>query len=379
MDLIPTDDQRAIREQAVRLLADKASSEAVRKVIESGRGVDAELWSAISGELGWCGMAVREEHGGLGLGITELLILAESVGERLAPVPLWSTMCVAAPLLETVCNTKAKRRYLPRIAAGEFAATVAFARLDTPDPLSSTAVAAVETDDGWELTGEIASVVDIGIASLVLVPAFVGETLALFALEGQPGEAGRLLETVDGTRQWGALKLDRQKLPADNRIDMGGISPDLAEAAMATAQLGLAAEQIGAARGVMDLTLEYIGDRVQFGRTIASFQAIKHRCALLEVEYAEAKALVYGAAASFLTTTAEDRKLEAAGARALATDLLFHATEEAVQLHGGVGCTWEYDVQLYLKRAQATASLLGTAERHRNDIAAHFLSEETAA
>jgi acyl-CoA dehydrogenase len=189
------------------------------------------------------------------------------------------------------------------------------------------------------------------------------------------GQAVQPLAGLDGTRQWGALHLDRVTVPAAARID-DGAAPLALEHALAVAGLGLAAEQVGAARGVMDLTLAYIAERVQFGRTIASFQAIKHRCAALEADLAEARALVHGAAAS---TDPDAFALEVAGLRALAQDLLFRAAQEAIQLHGGVGFTWEYDPHLYFKRAKSDRALLGDPEAHLDAIAAHLLDTDAKA
>jgi len=221
----------------------------------------------------------------------------------------------------------------------------------------------------------VAQVTDLIAAEIVLVPAALDGRLALFALPRAAGDR-RLLRTLDGTRQIGALRLDRVAVPASSRIDDKGFDAEAAAPAHAAAALGLAADQVGAARGVMDLTLDYIATRVQFGRTIASFQAVKHRCAMLEVDLAEARALVYGAAANFAQATKAERTLEAASALALAKVLLFRAAEEAIQLHGGVGFTWEYDPHLYFKRAQACATVLGTVESNLEIVATAMLGKE---
>lgn len=373
MDLALTDDQRFIRQEARRLLADKSSSQAVRRTIEDGTGFDAALWTTIAGELGWCAMAVPEEHGGLGLGLVELMILMEALGERLAAVPFWSTACVAAPLLMAVGSEEARARHLPDLASGRTAATVAWERLDAARPLWAAQITAIAQADGYRLDGKVGQVVDLEAADLVLVPAMFDGGQALFALPRELGYETRRLDTLDSTRQIGELTLRGLQVPAVCRVDADGIDASAALGAIATAQLGLAAEQVGAARGVMDLTLAYVSERVQFGRTIASFQAIKHRCALLEVGLAEARAMVYGAAASLAGASAEDRLVETSGARMLASELLYRASEEAIQLHGGVGFTWEYDPHLYFKRAQAACSLLGSEEQHLEVIAAHVL------
>jgi acyl-CoA dehydrogenase len=372
MNLVLSDDQQMIRDEAARLLADRASSERVRAVVAAGDGLDASLWQTVAGELGWCAMAVPEAHGGLGLGPAELILLMEAVGRRLAPLPLWSTACLAAPLLEAVAGEAAKRELLARLSAGA-AATVAF-DVHAANPLDARGIVARPTKTGYVLDGSVAQVTDLLSADIVLVPAALDGRIALFALPPEAGDR-RLLRTLDGTRQIGALRLDHVAVPASARIDDGGFGAEAAAPALATAALALAAEQVGAARGVMDLTLDYIASRVQFGRTIASFQAVKHRCARLEVDLAEARAMVYGAAAGFSSAPPAERRLEAASALALAKDLLFRAAEEAIQLHGGVGFTWEYDPHLYFKRAQACATMLGTTESALETIATAILGE----
>jgi len=369
LDLTP--DQQMIREEARRFLQARASSEALRQVVDSGGGTDEGLWGAISRELGWCGMAIPEQYGGLGLGATELTLLLELAGGRLVCAPLWATVALAAPLLLAAGCQEAKMRLLPAIASGELAATVAYPVLGSVNPLRSLSIAAEPGADGYVLRGQVDKVVDLAAADLVLAPATLADgTVALFALSRSDGFEVIPCVTLDVTRPMASLKLDGVSVPATSRIDAGGISAAAASRALAEANLGLAAEQVGAAQGALDITLAYIAERVQFGRTIASFQAVKHRCARLVVDIAEARSLVYGAAARLDGEwDAGEGGLEISGARVVATDVQYLAAEEAIQLHGGVGFTWEYDPHLYLKRAQASASLLGAREAHLEAIA----------
>lgn len=368
-----TPDQQMIRKEAQRFLREQSSSEATRRVVDAGASHDAALWASISRELGWCAMAIPEEYGGLGLGATEVAILMELTGARLACVPFWSTVCLAAPLLQSAGNEAARAKYLAAIAAGEMAVTVAYADLSVADPAAKVAVKASRTAAGYRLDGRVAQVVDLEVADVVLVPAALEDgTTALFALARGDGQTVTSLKVLDGTRPIASLDL-AVEVPADSRIDDGGVSADQLGQALAFANLGLAAEQLGAAQGALDVTLAYIAERVQFGRTIASFQAIKHRCARLVVDIAEARSLVFGAAASL--GEGGDNALEISGARVLASDLQFRAAEEAIQLHGGVGFTWEYDPHLYFKRAQASAALLGSRDAHLDSIAASVFGD----
>lgn len=368
-----TPDQQMIREEARRFLREQSSSEAIRRVVDAGASHDAALWTSISSELGWCAMAIPEEFGGLGLGATEVAILMELTGARLACVPFWSTVCLAAPLLQSAGNEAAKAKYLAAIAAGEMAVTVAYADPSAADPAATVAVKASRTATGYRLEGKVTQVVDLEVADVVLVPAALEDgTTALFAMSRGSGQTITPFKVLDGTRPIASLDL-AVEVPADSRIDDGSVGADQFGQALAFANLGLAAEQLGAAQGALDVTLAYIAERVQFGRTIASFQAIKHRCARLVVDIAEARSLVFGAAASL--GEGSDSALEIAGARVLASDLQFRAAEEAIQLHGGVGFTWEYDPHLYFKRAQASAALLGSRDAHLDRIAASVFGD----
>ncbi len=371
-----TPDQQMIREEAQRFLREQSSSDAIRRVVDAGASHDVALWNSISRQLGWCAMAIPEEFGGLGLGATEVAMLMELTGARLACVPFWSTVCLAAPLIEAAGSEDAKTRYLGAIAAGEIAATVAFGDLAAADPLAVTSVKAVKSAGGYVLTGKVAQVIDLAVADLVIVPAKLDNgAIALFALERDAGQVILPLKVLDGTRPIASLELAGVAVSAAQRIDAGGLTAAAARSALAFANLGLAAEQLGAAQGALDVTLAYIAERVQFGRTIASFQAIKHRCAELVVGIAEARSLILGAAASLGETDATESALEIAGARVLASELQFRAAEEAIQLHGGVGFTWEYDPHLYFKRAQASAALLGSREAHLDSIAASVFGD----
>ena len=370
-----TPDQQMIREEAQRFLREQSSSEAIRRVVDTGASHDAVLWNSISRELGWCAMAIPEEFGGLGLGATEVAILMELTGARLACVPFWSTVCLAAPLLQSAGSEEAKVKYLGAIAAGEMAVTVAYADLSVADAAATVAVKAIRAGGGYRLDGKVAQVIDLEVADVVLVPAQLDDgTTALFALPRDGGQAVKPLKVLDGTRPIATLDLALE-VSAESRVDDAGVGADQFQQALTLANLGLAAEQLGATQGALDVTLAYIAERVQFGRTIASFQAIKHRCAKLVVDVAETRSLVFGAAQGLGTSGAVESALEIAGARVLASDLQFRAAEEAIQLHGGVGFTWEYDPHLYFKRAQASAALLGAREAQLDRIAASVFGD----
>lgn len=375
MTLTLTDDQKMIRDEAARFLADRASRAAVRARIEAGGGTDAALWRTMAQELGWCAMAIPEDVGGLGLGPTELVLLLERAGAALAPVPLWSTACLAAPLIAAAAPGAAPA-LLARIAGGEIAATVALADPGAADG-GAVRVTARRSGDGYVLSGAVDHVIDLPAADLVLLPARLGDGTALFALARGEGTA-IALPVMDATRPVGRLHLDGIALSAAARIDEGGLAPGALALALDHARLGLAAEQVGAAQALAEMTLAYLRERVQFGRTLASFQAIKHRCALIQVDLAEARSLLLGAAAGFASRPAAERAMEIAALKALADELARKAAREAIQMHGGVAMTWEYDPHFWFKRVQASSALLGQSDDHLERIAAALLDGEGA-
>lgn len=364
MNLKLTDEQKMIQSGAARYLDEHATREAVRAIIEGPELWDEPLWTGIAQEMGWCSMAIAEDDGGLGLGLPELTMIAIEIGKHLAPVPFFSTVGFAAPVLTHAAHAQARQDYLPGIAAGEIKASVAVPSLGGIDPLQNISVRAIAEADGYRLTGTVPLVLDLPLADLVLVLALTESAeVALFALTQESGYSATTLKTMDETRPVGKLSLDGVFVGADARIDApntNGLSRAFDEAVLV-----LAAEQVGAAEGCFDLLMAYISERVQFGRSIASFQAIKHRCADLLVRIATARSMVAGAAVS-------GSGAEASAAHALASEVLFSCASEAIQLHGGVGFTWEYDAHFFFKRAQASAQWFGAPAGHYEKLAARL-------
>jgi acyl-CoA dehydrogenase len=283
-------------------------------------------------------------------------------------------------LLLAGAGADARARLLPWIVSGRVAATVAAPALGAAFARDPAPVRAEQDRTGFILDGEVAQVPNLASAGLVLVPARLGDGMALFALQPEHGHIVSPLRVLDVSRPCATLGLNHLRVDADSRIDAGGLQRGALATTAIWAKLGLAAEQVGAAQGALDVTLAYIRERVQFGRTIASFQAIKHRCARLTVDIAEARSLVYGAAALLAAQgPTPDVTHEVAAARVLATDVQFLAAEESLQLHGGVGFTWEYDPHFFLKRAQADAARLGGRDSELDAIADWLFDDGVAA
>ncbi|HNG79372.1 MAG TPA: acyl-CoA dehydrogenase family protein [Burkholderiaceae bacterium] len=385
MDFSLTEDQQLIRDTAADFLADAASSAALRAAIArseagAGCGHDEALWARLAAELGWCATAIPEVHGGLGLGTVELVLLFEQLGRRLTPAPFFATVALAANALQRAGSAAAQACWLPPIAAGGLRASLALGARGVG--LGPPGVTARRSAAGWRLDGRIGQVPDAASADLLLLLASLpdeGGAPGLFAL---PGDTAGLLRrhrpTWDVTRPIAELQLDGVQLGEEARVDAGALAPATLEAIEAHAALLLAAEQLGGAQQCLDLTLAYTAERRQFGQAIAAFQAVKHRCAQMMVAIESTRSQVYGAAAladalTPSTDAAAPLRLECGAAKARASETFCFCAQEAIQLHGGVGFTWEYDPQLYFKRALAGRHWLGSPDQWHARIAAALL------
>lgn len=379
IDFSLSEEQAMIRDVAHDFLAEHSDSAAVRAAMDSETGFDSALWARIGQELGWCGIAIAEADGGLGLSRVALALLLEQMGRRLLCSPFFATVCLAATLLQESAavdsGAAAKATassFLPRIASGELTATLA---LD--DGTGATIEAKAEpADGGFRLSGEWRHVPDGAHAELLLLPARLPDgSLGLFAIEGAPAGLSRTsLRNLDLTRRIAAVSATDVRVDATACIAQGDAATRALLRTRALAGLALAAEQVGGAQQCLDLTVAYVAERKQFGRTIASFQAVKHRCAEMMVRVEAARSAVYGAfhaAASGLDD--EALTLDAACARTFASDAFVFCAREAIQLHGGVGFTWEYDPHLYFKRAQAGSQWFGDASLQREHVARALL------
>jgi alkylation response protein AidB-like acyl-CoA dehydrogenase len=407
MNLALSEEQTMIRDSAAEVLAGRSASAAVRQAIEHTAGRDDGLWRTLASELGWCALTVPEAAGGAGLGALELVLLMEQMGRRLACVPYFSTVCLAATALAQ-CESAAAREWLGRIASGEVSATLALDAAAGFDARTVT-VYAEETAHGYRLSGTLAQVADGAHADLLLVPALIAneaQTIALFELNcaALAGLIRTPLVTLDATRPLARIALNAVDVPCGAMLASGsGAQRALSDTAWFAA-LALAAEQLGGAHQCLDLTLAYTTERVQFGRAIASFQAVKHRCAQMMVDIEATRSAVLGAALAW--DQARDQMqnqtqnqtpdpirnqpgaslplevlADIATAKAAANDAFRFCAQESIQLHGGVGFTWEYDPQLYFKRAQACSAQFGTTAQMLSFIAEQVvnLSEASSA
>jgi alkylation response protein AidB-like acyl-CoA dehydrogenase len=346
--------------QSVRDFAANTSPEAeVRRLMASPHGFDREVWSVMAGQLGLQGMAIPEGYGGAGFGWAELAVVFEEFGRTLLCAPYFATVALAVPALLGSDDEDAKQRYLPAIASGELVATVALRATAGDD------VTARYTTGGYELYGRRSHVIDGCTAGLLLVPALGPEGPGIFAVEGgAPGLARETLPTLDETRKQAEVVFDG--CPVRPLEPAGGGAAILAQVERLAA-VALACEQVGGAQHCLDDAVGYARDRMQFGRPIGSFQAVRHRCAdmLLDVESARSVA----ACAVELAPAGPQLGAAAHMAKAYCSEAFLRVAAANIQVHGGIGITWDHSAHLYLKRAKSSQLLFGTPQQHRAALA----------
>jgi len=342
-----SDDQVALRDGARALLDGLASPDRVRVVVEAGGGFDAGLWEAMV-EQGWAAVAVPDSAGGLGLGPVEVAVLAEEIGAHAGPAPVVPTVVALDALVEGGADA-----LVDRLVAGAIGC-VAWSR-------DAGAVTASERDGGWVLTGRSAPTPYAPSASVAVVSAEDALGPALFAVDLDAGGRPSPEPAMDRTREIGRLRFDGT--PA---VRLGGT--DAVERLVDRGAVYACAEMLGGAAHVLDLSVEYAKERVQFGRPIGSFQAVKHRCADMLVDVEGMRSTTYWAAWCLAADDAE-ASVAASTAKIWCADASKRVMASALQVHGGIGFTWEHDLHLFMKRAQLDQLELGDAPYHRDRLA----------
>jgi len=369
MNLGISAEQRELRESVRRFLTERAPLTRVRELMEIPDGTDPDVWRQASAQLGLPGIAVPEEYGGAGFSFAEQSIVLEELGAALFTGPYLASAVLAATALLASDDTEAKKDLLPGIAAGETVATLAFTEDGGSwEPASIRLAATKTTENGWRLDGHKSFVLDGHAADLILVVAAnrTDGTLSLFAVAGPAnGLTRRPLPTLDQTRKLARLAFDHT--PA-RLVGEPGAARAVLDHTLDVAAVALAAEQLGGAQRALDMAVAYAKVRQQFGRPIGSFQAIKHRCADLLLEVESLRSAVGYAAAAVAAGSAEVAVL-APLLKAYASEVYSHVAGENIQIHGGIGFTWEHDAHLYLKRAKASELFLGDASYHRERLA----------
>jgi alkylation response protein AidB-like acyl-CoA dehydrogenase len=366
-----TQEHDNLRESVRRFLEQRSTTQDIRRLMESEDTYDPAVWKQLAQQMGLPGIAIPEEYGGSGYGIIEQVIILEEMGRALLPAPYFSSAILAATALLESADDAACRELLPGIADGSATATLAWVeKLGAWDITAQLDARAAATADGWSLTGHKTLVLDATTASLVLVVAATPAGPSLFAVvPGAAGMTSRPLKTLDSTRAFGSIEFDAT--PAQ-LIGTDGAAAGVLQRTLQIAAVALAAEQAGTAERCLEISVEYSKLRVQYGRPIGSFQALKHRFVDLLLEIETAKSAVYFAAAAAAEGDPE-LPLVASMAKASASDALVHAASELIQFHGGIGFTWEHDAHLYFRRAKTTEQFLGSPQAHREVVAGLLL------
>ena len=368
-DLLYSDTERALADSLSSLLADRGSLDKVLARTESAETYDDGLWQTVAGDLGLAGLLIPERDGGAGASYREVCSAAEALGSSVAPVPFLGSAVVATAALLSVASGVSD--LLHRMADGSVTVTLAVPFAGAPGgPFpASVRVAGPKPGDAQtgvaRLRGTVRGVADALPATILLVPAD-GVPQALYLVDmSDPGVAKAPVVSLDMTRQLCDLSFD----DAPGRLIASGAAASQALDAALTAGAGvLAAEQVGVAQRCLDMTLAYVKERRQFARPVGSFQALKHRLADVWVAVSQARAASRYAAAC-LASGDPDAKVAVAIAKAYCSEAAVHAAQECVQLHGGIGFTWEHPAHLYLKRAKADSIGFGTPDAHRAALA----------
>ncbi|WP_033324784.1 acyl-CoA dehydrogenase family protein [Streptomyces yerevanensis] len=358
--LSETDEQRQLRIVLRDFHTEASGPEDVRKHLATPRGYDEVLWARLAGEIGVHGLAVPEEYGGSGFTFAELAVALEESGRALYCAPLLPTVALAAHALLYSGDRTACERYLPRIADGTLTATVA--GFDAGE----SGVTAEQGASGWLLRGRADFVLDGAGADLILVRAQTPAGQRLFACEPTPDTCRRTPRRVlDETCRQALVEF--RGAPATAVGTLEG-SEDTVSATLDTGRAALAAEQVGGSGHALDATVEFVAQRHQFGRPIGSFQAVKHRLAdvLVALEAARS-ASAYATACTAITSP--QLPVAACAAAVVCSEAFRLATAEYVQLHGGIGFTWEHPAHLYVRRARSSEVLFGTTDEHRVRLA----------
>jgi len=353
-----------LREAVRDFLTTASSSDAVRRMMATEAGVDEAIWMQLAGELGLHGIAVPEELGGAGAGLAELAVVFEEMGAALLCAPFFSTVALAIPSILNSGDTAAAAEFIPELLRGSATATLVLnGHLGAWDPAAVT-LSAVKDGDGFRVSGEVPLALDGHTADLVLVAADTDAGTSLLAVSSDAeGVVREPLAGLDRTRKCARLRFD--DVVARLVGQDGAASAGLARTADQAIVL-LAAEQLGGALRCLDTAVTYAKERIQFGRAIGSFQAVKHRCADMLVLVEGARSAVVHAAAE---ADSDELAIAASVAKLAASETFLHVALDNMKIHGGIGYTWEHDAHLYVRRAKSTALMFGEPDHHAGRLA----------
>jgi alkylation response protein AidB-like acyl-CoA dehydrogenase len=370
MDFGFSEEQELLRAEVRKLLDARSPLEQVRKTMETGPGYEPDLWRELA-ELGWLGLTIPEAYGGAGLGWVDLVVLLQETGRSLFPSPLISTTLAASAILATGSEEQ-KQRWLPSLADGTRIGTLAL--VEASDSLAPTGIALLGKVDGdaFVLTGQKKFVADAGAANLFVVAFRTGsgpQDLTLGVIDaGAPGVKASHWATIDATKRLGTLSLEGARIPKSAILGEPNRGWPAIERLFDLGAIAVTAELTGAADAAHSITTQYAKDRIQFGNPIGKYQGVKHPLAEMYVDLESTKSLLYYAAWAVAESPSEVPR-SASLAKAYGTDAFTRIGIDGVQLHGAVGYTAEYDIQLYLKRAKWARPAFGDSDYHYERVA----------
>ena len=374
MDIGFSEEQELLRDTARKFLDSECPTQFVRQMMDTDAAVTDEFWQQLA-ENGWLGIAYSEAEGGSGLGLVDLVVLMEEIGRAVMPGPYPATVLLGGAAIAMAGSPEQRREWLPRIAGGTIKATLALTEPNARWDAAGITATAREARGGFTLTGAKMFVPDAQLADVLVVAArsrdgsTMEDGVSLFLVpKDMAGLAIRRLPSVDETRKLCEVTLDNVSVPGSALLGElhQGWTP--LQQVVDRAAVALSAEMCGAAQRVLDMTVDYAKLRVAFGKPIGIYQGVKHKCADMLVEIENAKSLTYYAAWAVDEGEA-DAPLAVSMAKAAASDAGRKVCAAGIQLHGGIGMTWEHDLQLYLKRAKADEVMFGDATWHRERIA----------
>jgi acyl-CoA dehydrogenase len=370
-----SDDQKLLKEQARGFLQSKSSSKDVRRILDGKEPFHPELWKGVA-EMGWLGASIPEEYGGLGLGYLELCVIAEELGRAVAPIPFSSTVYLFAEAVLAAGTEEQKQKYLPKVSAGEIIGALALSEgpgAVTPKTIHTSAA-------GAKLSGTKLPVTDGDVADFAVVAARTGSgndegSISLFIVDMKSaGVKAETIDTVDPTRSHAKVTFDGA---AAEPLGATGQGWAILDRVFDRAAVLFAFEQVGGSQAALEMARDYAMGRYAFGRPIASFQAIKHKLADMYVATELARSnCYYGAWA--LSTDAPELAIAAATARVSATEAYHECSKENIQVHGGMGFTWEFDCHLHYRRSKVLSLVLGSLPRWKDRLISR-LEERNAA
>ena len=369
-----SEEQEMLRDATRRFLDNECPSSFVRKMMEDDSAHATELWKKVA-EQGWPAILIDEAHGGVGGSFLDMVVILEEMGRSLLPGPFLATALLGTPAILAGGSDEQKNAILPGVAAGETILSLALAEQSGRYDAGGVALAATPKGEDFLLSGEKFFVPDAHVADQIVVVTRTGQGataedgISLFVVDAKaPGVAITQLKTVDMTRRQCHVAFQDVAVPAAQVLGQVGAGWPIVQRTLDQAMAGLCAEMVGTGQQALDMAVAYAKERVQFGKPIGSFQAVKHKCVDMMVQVENARSLTYYAAWTVDENVPEARQAVPM-AKAYCSDMCKTVTSEAIQVHGGIGFTWEHDMHLFYRRGLASEAAFGSAPVHREVVA----------